>query len=96
MSTTPFKHRVAHGMLTMSMSSCLSTQFADASPVLCVSYGYDAIRFLKPVYIGDTITATYTIEKVDEEAAKTFAKLETKNQRGELVLVATHILKYFF
>ena len=96
MSTTPFGQRIAQGMLTISMSCGPSTQIAEGSPVPCVSYGYDKLRFLKPVFIGDTLNVTYTIEVVDNENAKTFAKIEIKNQKGELVTVATHILKYIF
>ena len=30
-----------------------------------MSLGYDKVRFLGPVYIGDTVTLTYTITEVD-------------------------------
>jgi acyl dehydratase len=58
-----------------------------------VSVGYDRIRFLKPVYFGDTITVDYEIASVEREKERVIAKIEVKNQRDELVAVATHIMQ---
>ena len=94
MRTTPFGTRIAHGVLSLGISCSASTAFSEMSTVSCVSYGYDKVRFLKPVLIGDTLNVTYTLETVDQKDAKTFAKVEVKNQNGELCTVATHILKF--
>jgi acyl dehydratase len=58
-----------------------------------VSVGYDRIRFLKPVYFGDTLTIDYEITGVERERERTIATIEVKNQRDELVTVATHIMQ---
>jgi acyl dehydratase len=58
-----------------------------------VSVGYDRIRFLKPVYFGDTITVDYEIARVESEKERVIASIEVKNQRDELVAVATHIMQ---
>jgi acyl dehydratase len=58
-----------------------------------VSLGYDRIRFLKPVYINDTVTVDYEIVKLDVDRERTIAKVEVRNQSGELVAIATHIQK---
>ena len=58
-----------------------------------VSVGYDRIRFLKPVYFGDTITVDYEIARVEREKERVIASIEVKNQRDELVAVATHIMQ---
>ena len=58
-----------------------------------VSVGYDRIRFLKPVYFGDTLTIDYVIESIERERERTVAKIEVKNQHDELVMVATHIMQ---
>ena len=76
------------------MSSTCSTAFAEKSEVTCVSLGYDRVRFIKPVFIGDTITVIYTCESVDEEKGRSYSKVEVYNQNQELCTVATHILKY--
>jgi acyl dehydratase len=45
------------------------------------------------VFIGDTVTVTYEITQRDEAAGKAFSRVTCTNQRGEVVAVATHILK---
>jgi len=37
---------------------------------------------------------TYTIAEVDQERRRARAKVEVTNQRGELVAVAEHLLKW--
>ena len=61
---------IAHGALLVGYMSTASTQMAtrsraDAS-VTGVSLGYDRMRFLAPVFFGDTITVTYT-HRVDRQ-----------------------------
>ena len=97
MSTTAYGHRIAHGALLigfMSTSSTLMIQRIALPPShTLVSYGYDRIRFVKPVYIGDTLTVEYAVERVDETERKTFANVTITNQHRDVVCVATHILK---
>mgnify|MGYP002682708684 CR=1 FL=1 len=85
----------AHGMLVLSLSSACSTMIQARAGQACVSYGYDKVRFTAGVLIGDTLTVTYTITEVDQEAAKTYSSIEIHNQRGELCAVGKHILKFF-
>ncbi len=96
MAATPFKHRIVHGVLTFALGSTASTmiQVKANANVPSLSYGYDRLRFLHPVYFGDTVTANYTIESIDEANFKSFAKIEIFNQHRELCVVATHILKF--
>jgi acyl dehydratase len=79
------------------MSTC-STRMIEASPptpdAIPVSLGYDRIRFLAPVFIGDTLTLTYTIVEVDPARRRSRARIEAANQHGTLVAVAEHILKW--
>jgi acyl dehydratase len=62
-----------------------------------MSYGYDRIRFIKPVFIGDTITVLAEItEKADyakrpEEFGYVHELVTITNQHGETVLVLTHL-----
>ena len=94
MSKTPFKHRVAHGVLSLGYASTTSTMMIERTQMTAVSYGYDRVRFIKPVLVGDTITAVYRVTEIDEEALKTYADIEVTNQRGELCTVARHVLKF--
>jgi 3-hydroxybutyryl-CoA dehydratase len=90
---TSLGHRVAHGALIVGYTSAASTRILEDFERPMVSVGYDRIRFLKPVYFGDTITIDYVIESVERERERTVAKIEVKNQRDELVMVATHIMQ---
>jgi acyl dehydratase len=62
-----------------------------------MSYGYDRLRFLKPVFIGDTLHVRVTIhEKRDHHKSPVHGIVvehcEAINQRGETVLVCDHLL----
>ncbi|HEY7548204.1 MAG TPA: MaoC/PaaZ C-terminal domain-containing protein [Hyphomicrobiaceae bacterium] len=88
----------AHGALMVGYMSTASSLAiantragADDTPV---SLGYDRIRFLGPVYFGDTITVDYCITAVDPGRRRSTASIEIRNQNGELIGVATHILKW--
>jgi 3-hydroxybutyryl-CoA dehydratase len=90
---TSLGHRVAHGALIVGYTSAASTRILQDFERPMVSVGYDRIRFLKPVYFGDTVTIDYVIESIERERERTIAKIEVKNQRDELVMVATHIMQ---
>ena len=96
MKTTPYGGIIAHGALVVGLMSTCSTKVLDHAPSHrpAVSYGYDRIRFVKPVHVGDTVTVTYEVVAADTQASKTMADVTATNQRGEVVAVATHILKF--
>jgi len=90
---TSLGHRVAHGALIVGYTSAASSRVLQDFERPMVSVGYDRIRFLKPVFFGDTVTIDYEITAVERERERTIAKIEVKNQRDELVAVATHIMQ---
>jgi acyl dehydratase len=94
MGGTPYKERIAHGVLSIGFASTTSTLMIEKSGAKAVSLGYDRIRFVGPIFIGDTVTVTYTISEIDEENLRTRADIEVANQRGEVCTVAQHILKF--
>jgi len=63
----------------------------DETPV---SLGYDRVRFIKPVFIGDTVTVTYTISGLEPDKRRSRAKVEVVNQDGETVAAAEHIMAW--
>jgi acyl dehydratase len=85
--------RVAHGALILGYSSAASTRILDDFERPMVSVGYDRVRFLRPVRLGDTVTVDYVIDSVDEKRERIFSKIEISNQRGELVMAADHIMQ---
>jgi acyl dehydratase len=97
--TTMFGQRIAHGCLVMGLLSTTASMISRRSVErgakgVPVSLGYDKIRFLKPVFIGDTLTARYTIEEIDPAQARSRSKVEVVKQDGEACLVGTHIMKW--
>ncbi len=98
MARSMFGRRIAHGAMLIAFTSKCSTMLIENYGGLegsetTVSLGYDRIRFLAPVYIGDTVTLTYTVVEVDLVKRQSHADIEIKNQNGELVAVARHILR---
>jgi 3-hydroxybutyryl-CoA dehydratase len=92
-----YGRRIAHGILGMAplsaASSIISRRAKErGAPGVSVSLGYDRIRFLKPVYIGDTLTARYTVQALEGDRSR--SKVEVVNQRGELVVAGEHIMKW--
>lgn len=100
MERSAYGQRIAHGALLVGFMSTLSTlMVAQADDALVngetpVALGYDRIRFTAPVFFGDTITLTYTITAVDTVKRRSLADIEAKNQRNEIVAVATGLLKW--
>ena len=90
-----FERRVAHGYFVLSAAAGL---FVDPAPgPVLANYGLESLRFVKPVYPGDTIRATLTVkqktakEKKEGQPAQGVVAwdVEVKNQSDELVAVYT-------
>ncbi len=97
MEKTSYGKLMAHGALMvgfMSTASTLAIAESRASTDTPVSLGYDRIRFLQPVFLGDTITVAYTISSIDESAKRAIGDIEVTNQDDALVAVAKHHLKW--
>jgi acyl dehydratase len=80
---TRFGRRIAHGMLSASLiSAVLANELPGAGSV----YLSQTLKFVKPVFPGDTVTARVTVTEIRDD--KPIAKLETVclNQRDETVL----------
>src|ERR1700729_760680 len=92
--------RIAHGALLVGYMSTVSTIsiahviHKEGLTDFPVSAGYDRVRFLKPVILGDTVTTHYTVSSVDKEKGRSIAKVESFNQKKELVAVAEHIMRW--
>jgi acyl dehydratase len=99
MKRSSYGRRIAHGALLVGfMSTTSSLMIAeverkgiDETPV---SLGYDRVRFIKPVFINDTVTVTYTISEIDLDKRRSRAKVEVVNQDGATVAVAEHIMAW--
>lgn len=81
--TTRFGRRIAHGMLSGAfISAVLGNEFKH----LKIVYLSQTMKFVAPVYLGDTVIATGTITAIRED--KGIVTLETicTNQNGELLV----------
>jgi oxepin-CoA hydrolase / 3-oxo-5,6-dehydrosuberyl-CoA semialdehyde dehydrogenase len=93
--TSLFGKRVAHGYFVLSAAAGL---FVDPAPgPVLANYGLEGLRFVKPVFIGDTIHARLTCKqktaKEDREGqvpqGVVHWDVEVMNQDGEAVAVYT-------
>lgn len=92
--TQDFGQRIAHGTLIFSVAVGMTA--GNVNPV-AFSYGYDRLRFVRPVFIGDTLTV-----KVTNKERRDFPKrpdhglvveaVEAINQHGQTVLACEHLL----
>ena len=98
MKRSSYGARIAHGALLIGYMSTASSMAIAGSRTsdeeTPVSLGYDRIRFLAPVYLGDTITVHYEIVSIDEARRRSVSDIRVVNQAGTLVAVGQHILKW--
>lgn len=89
-----FKKRIAHGTMTFSIGIGLTATLLN--PV-AMTYGYEKLRFPRPLYIGDTIhTEVEIIEKRNNEKRPGYGFVveacRVLNQDKQVVLYCEHIL----
>jgi unsaturated chondroitin disaccharide hydrolase len=99
MRTSKYGQRIAHGALLVGFMSTTSTRMLDVALArgydgTPVSLGYDRIRFLAPVFFGDTVLVTYKLIEVDNAQQRTRAAIEVRNERSTLVAVGEHVMKW--
>jgi len=85
-----FGKQVVHGMLTASL---ISTVIGTVMPGKGSIYLGQNLKFLKPVFFGDTITAVVTVLEIDVE--RSVLKLQTQefNQYNDMVVDGTAMVK---
>ncbi len=99
MRKTAYGRRMAHGAMLVGFMSTTSTIVAEragreGASETPVSLGYDRIRFIAPVFIGDTVTVTYTVARIDLEKRRAVSDVSVVNDQGKTVAVGQHILKW--
>jgi acyl dehydratase len=91
---TQFGQRIAHGTMTFAIGIGLTAN--QINPV-AFTYGYDRLRFPKPVFIGDTLRTRVTIKQKENDpkrksVGRVIEACEVLNQRDEVVMYCEHIL----
>ena len=91
--TQPFKKRIAHGTLVFSVAIGLTANHINE---VSMTYGYERLRFTKPVFIGDTIKVKISIKEKKDHKKPGYGlvteAIEVTNQHNEVVMVCDHIL----
>jgi acyl dehydratase len=92
-ATQDFGQRIAHGTLVFSVGIGLTATVINPR---AMSYGYDRLRFVKPVFIGDSIYSSVEIsDKRDHPKRNSHGivveRVTVTNQRQEAVLVCEHL-----
>ena len=88
-----FGERIAHGMLTLVIGSALILRYGPHCYLprsFIAFYGIDAVRFTKPVKIGDTVRSVNTVADLifkDAEKGILHYHGEVQNQDDDVVLV---------
>ena len=83
-----FGHRVAHGMLTASIiSTVLGSEIPGLGTIFCELH----IKFFKPVFIHDTVTATATLTEIISPQ-RVRLLVACVNQKGEDVAMGNAIV----
>ena len=89
----PFGQRIAHGTLIFTIG--IGQTAGEINP-LAMTYGYEKLRFPRPVFIGDTIQTQITIADKRDHKRPEFGivveKIEVFNQRAECVMACEHLL----
>ena len=82
-SKTMFKTRIAHGMLGAGFISAVLGMYLPGPGTI---YMGQELKFTKPVHIGDTVTATATVEEIILEKNRVIMDTTVVNQDGEVVI----------
>lgn len=87
MARSEFRHRITFGGITASMILGLASE--DTGEHVVRELGLDAIRFLKPVYHGDTLYAYTEVLTKDERGSSKYGLIRFRhiglNQEQEIV-----------
>jgi 3-hydroxybutyryl-CoA dehydratase len=88
--STKFGKRIAHGMLT---SSFICTALGTQMPGVGTIHVNQNLNFIKPVYIGDTITVRLELLEKNTDKKIWVIKSDIYNQHEELVVEGTSTVK---
>lgn len=85
-ASSRFGRRVLHGMLTASI---LSTMVGMKLPGTGAIYRSQTLRFVKPAFVGDTLTAHFVVRSIDRAKHRLEIEAWIENASGERVIEGT-------
>lgn len=90
-----FERPCAQGVLVLSVSDTFFSYEIGMQLELSANYGHDKVRYLKPVYDGDTVHAKMELLECtarDDSWGRVTVLCNIINQKGELVLVNHQVI----
>ncbi len=88
--TTRFGQRAAHGMLTASLLSTVNGLMLQKPGGIYVE---QSVRFRRPVFIGDTLTARAEVTELIAEKRRLRVRTSIVNQHGKTVVDGEGVLQ---
>ncbi|HEY7113764.1 MAG TPA: MaoC family dehydratase [Thermoanaerobaculia bacterium] len=85
-ASTKFGRRILHGMLSASI---LSTMVGMRLPGTGAIYRSQTLRFLRPAFVGDALTAHFVVRSIDRQRHRLEIDAWIENAAGERILEGT-------
>lgn len=86
---SPIGQRIAHGTLCLSICTGLSARIGYLDGTAIAALGVDEWKFVKPVFIGDTVTLRSTVVEArttsKPDRGVLVRRMDLLNHHGELV-----------
>jgi len=90
-----FPALIGHGLFGLSLMEGLKSELKLYAETSVASLGWDQVRFLKPIFVGDTLFVRFSfVEKrpsKNPERGIVIEELDLINQHGETVTSARHV-----
>jgi acyl dehydratase len=90
--STPYGKRLVHGVLLLGMMADRLLTSKRVAPN--VSYGYDRLRFLRPVLVDSTVLLSSRVLEIREERKEVVIEESCRLEDGTLAAVAHHIFRF--
>lgn len=96
MAESEVGERIAHGVLVTGLMSAASSRWCETyyPKDILLSYGYERVRFIRPVRFGDTIAISVVLSEERPDKRQLVCDVQARNQHGDVVGIATHLLSF--
>ncbi len=89
---TPYGHCLAHGVFVLGLMS--DKLLAEDKVGPNVSYGYDRVRFIRPVVAGSTVITKGRIVESRPERNQVVVEETCHSEDGDLLAIANHVFRF--
>lgn len=92
----PYGRTIAHGLLTLSLVTMLAAQtFRVRGLRGAVHYGYDRVRFIRPVPVASSVRAVVSLTEVSGEPAGTRASYHVVVETADGTACVADLIYYY-